>query len=68
MELVLDLGFGQHAPVGTYFFIVYNASRKKNVETLLNNLIDKIILINDNSLIAIQGPYSSNILSKSESI
>lgn len=45
-----------------YFLIVYNASRKKNDEKIIGNLISKPIILKDHSLISLQGPSSNKIL------
>ena len=47
----------------TYFFIVYNASRKKIDEKIFVNTVKKYSILNNNSLLAIQGPLSSKIIS-----
>ena len=47
-----------------YFFIIYNASRKKVDEDIICNLISESTIIKNHSLIALQGPISSEILSK----
>ena len=46
-----------------YFFIVYNASRKKIDEKIFVNTLKKYSILNNNSLLAIQGPLSSKIIS-----
>ena len=45
-----------------YLFVVYNASRKKIDEKIINNLVSNQIIIKNNSLIALQGPSSSKII------
>jgi aminomethyltransferase len=45
-----------------YLFVVYNASRKKIDEKIINNLVSNQITLKNNSLIALQGPYSSKII------
>ncbi len=47
----------------TYFFIVYNASRKKIDEETFGNTVKSYSILNNNSLLAIQGPLSSKIIS-----
>ena len=47
----------------TYFFIVYNASRKKIDEEIITNIVNSYSILNNNSLLAIQGPFSSKIIS-----
>ena len=47
----------------TYFFIVYNASRKKIDEEIITNTVKSYSILNNNSLLAIQGPLSSIIIS-----
>ncbi len=47
----------------TYFFIVYNASRKKIDEEIFANTLKNYSILNNNSLLALQGPLSSEILS-----
>ena len=47
----------------TYFFIVYNASRKKIDEEIFSNTVKSYSILNNNSLLAIQGPLSSIIIS-----
>ena len=47
----------------TYFFIVYNASRKKIDEEIFVNTVKSYSILNDNSLLSIQGPLSSKIIS-----
>tara|TARA_Y100001970_G_scaffold57546_1_gene72909 strand:- start:3652 stop:4758 length:1107 start_codon:yes stop_codon:yes gene_type:complete len=44
--------------------IVYNASRKEIVENIFKNNLDNYNLLSNNSLFAIQGPLSYEILSK----
>jgi len=46
-----------------YFFIVYNASRKKIDEEIFSNTVKNYSILNNNSLLAIQGPLSSTIIS-----
>ena len=46
-----------------YFFLVYNASRKKIDEEIFINNTDNYFLLNDHSLLAIQGPLSSHVVS-----
>ncbi len=46
-----------------FLFIVYNASRKKIDEEIFNNKLKNIIFLKDNSLIAIQGPAATQVLS-----
>jgi len=45
------------------FFLVYNASRKKIDEAIFINKTNNYLLLKDNSLLAIQGPLSSQIVS-----
>ena len=45
-----------------YLFLVYNASRKKIDEKIINSLVSNQIIIKNNSLIALQGPSSSKII------
>ena len=45
-----------------HFYIVYNASRKKEDEELFTNNLSNFILLKDNSLLAIQGPKSQEAL------
>ena len=47
-----------------YILIVYNSSRKELVEDLMRDRIKDILILNEYSLIAIQGPYSSKIMEK----
>ena len=47
-----------------YFFIVYNASRKKIDENIIGNLVSKTIILKNHSLISLQGPSSKKILQK----
>ena len=47
-----------------YFFIVYNASRKKVDEKIIQNLVSKPIILKNHSLISLQGPSSKKILQK----
>ena len=47
----------------TYFFIVYNASQKKIDEEIFVNTVKSYSILNDNSLLSIQGPLSSKIIS-----
>jgi aminomethyltransferase len=44
------------------FFIVYNAGRKKEDEEIFKNILNQYTFLNNNSLIAIQGPESVNVL------
>ena len=44
------------------FFIVYNAGRKKEDEEIFKNILTEYTFLNKNSLIAIQGPESENVL------
>ena len=44
-----------------YFFIVYNASRKKINEKIIGNLVSKPIILKNHSLISLQGPSSKKI-------
>ena len=45
-----------------YLFLIYNASRKKINEKIIFHIIKDIKILNNNSLIALQGPLSSNII------
>jgi aminomethyltransferase len=45
-----------------YFFIVYNSSRKEVDEKIFITNLSDYILLKDNSLIAIQGPFSNEIV------
>jgi aminomethyltransferase len=45
-----------------YFFIVYNALKKKKDEEIFKNNLSDYKLLKDNSLIAIQGPLAKEIL------
>ena len=45
-----------------YFFIVYNAGRKSEDEKIFINNLSDYIFLNDNCLIAIQGPKSKEVL------
>ena len=45
-----------------YFFVVYNAGRKKEDEIIFNEILSKHFFLNNNSLIAIQGPLSERVL------
>ena len=45
-----------------YFYIVYNASRKIEDEKIFTKFLSDIIFLKDNSLLAIQGPKSEEIL------
>ena len=45
-----------------FFFIVYNASRKNEDEEIFNNNLKDFKLLSNNTLIAIQGPKSLNVL------
>ena len=45
-----------------FFYIVYNASRKKNDEEIFINHLNDYILLTNNSLLAIQGPNSEKII------
>ena len=47
----------------TYFFIVYNASRKKIDEEIFVNTVKSYSILNNNSLLSIQGPFSAKIIS-----
>jgi len=47
-----------------YILIVYNSSRKELVENLMSDRIKDILILNEYSLIAIQGPDSSKIMEK----
>ncbi len=44
-------------------YIVYNASRKKVLNEIFNNICDNYSVLNDRCLIAIQGPSSHSVLS-----
>ena len=46
-----------------YFFLVYNASRKKIDEEIFINKTNNYLLLKDHSLLAIQGPLSSHVVS-----
>ena len=46
-----------------YFFIVYNSSRKQQDEKIFNNNLSDYVFLNNNSLIAIQGPLSEEVIS-----
>tara|TARA_Y100000590_G_scaffold72474_1_gene79600 strand:- start:4050 stop:5183 length:1134 start_codon:yes stop_codon:yes gene_type:complete len=46
-----------------FFFIVYNAGRKSVDEEIFNKTLKNIIFLKNNSLLAIQGPLASSILS-----
>ena len=46
-----------------YFFLVYNASRKKIDEEIFINNTNNYLLLKDHSLLAIQGPLSSCVVS-----
>ncbi len=46
-----------------FFFIVYNSSRKENDEKIFTNNLSDYSFLNDNSLLAIQGPLAEKILS-----
>jgi len=46
-----------------YLFLVYNASRKKIDEEIFINYTNNSLLLNDHSLLAIQGPLSSQVVS-----
>ncbi len=46
----------------SYFYIIYNASRKKQDESIFLNCADEYILLNKNCLFAIQGPESEYVL------
>ena len=46
-----------------YFFLVYNASRKKIDEEIFINNTNNYLLLKDHSLLAIQGPLSSHAVS-----
>ena len=46
-----------------YFFLVYNASRKKIDEEIFINNTNNYLLLKDHSLLAIQGPLSSHVVS-----
>jgi len=43
----------------TYFFIVYNASRKKIDEEIFSNTLKNYSILNNNSFLSIQGPLAS---------
>ena len=45
-----------------YFFIVYNAARKKKDEGIFKDILSDYIFLNDNSLLAIQGPLSEEAI------
>ena len=45
-----------------YFFLVYNAARKKIDQEIIFNLIKDVNIILDNSILAVQGPLSANII------
>jgi aminomethyltransferase len=45
-----------------YFFIVYNASRKEADECIFIEILTGHIFLKNNSLLAIQGPLSENVL------
>ena len=45
-----------------YFFLVYNAGRKKEDEKIFINNLSNYIFLNDNCLISIQGPKSEDVL------
>ena len=45
-----------------FFFIVYNAGRKDVDENIFNNNLTNYTLLIDNSLLAIQGPKSKDVL------
>ena len=44
-------------------YIVYNASRKKVLNEIFNNICDNYSVLNNRCLIAIQGPSSHSVLS-----
>ena len=44
-------------------YIVYNASRKKILNEIFNNICDNYSILNNRCLIAIQGPSSYSVLS-----
>ena len=45
-----------------YFFLVYNASRKIIDQKIICNIISDAKIVLDNSILAIQGPLSQNII------
>ena len=45
-----------------YLFIVYNAGRKKEDEYIFSKILSDYIILNNHSLLAIQGPLSENAL------
>ena len=45
-----------------YFFIVYNAGRKKQDEKIFNEILSDFIFLKEHTLIAIQGPFAEEIL------
>ena len=46
-----------------YFFLIYNASRKNIDEEIFINKTNNYLLLKDHSLLAIQGPLSSKVVS-----
>ena len=46
-----------------YFFIVYNSSRKQQDEKIFKNNLSDYVFLNNNSLIAIQGPLAEEVIS-----
>ena len=45
-----------------YFFLVYNAARKKIDQEIISNLVSDVDILLDSTILAIQGPLSQNII------
>ena len=45
-----------------YFYLVYNSSRKEQDENFFNDYLNEYKLLNNHSLISVQGPNAKNIL------
>ena len=45
-----------------YFFLVYNAARKKIDQEIISDLVSDIDFLLDSNILAIQGPFSQNII------
>ena len=45
-----------------YFFLVYNAARKKIDQEIKSNLVSDVDILLDSTILAIQGPLSQNII------
>ena len=44
------------------FYIVYNSSRKNIDEKIFKSVLEKFKILTDNSLVAVQGPLSEQVL------